>query len=337
MRFWKAGHQQQRRRPDVSPPGGAPGPGDLARRVRAAAAAAVLRQGHGPVGRDRSRRRLVRLSLRRRGQADRAGASQLPDADRVRRLAASRRFRSCAGGRPSARGAAKPSSDGKVYYKYKNSDVGPRIWKDIVAAPVWIPPDGTPAKDLLTRKTLDRDVGAVTVVNTDVMGPGFQSAYGLVMAIHHRIGGGDNQIRTHGSVDYTSIARRYSHGCHRLVNSRAVRLFDFILRRRPFERLGNQVINVRKRFTVEDKEVRIPPRHARLLLRAQAADPRVGHARQHQGQGQGGPSRRSCRSPARSRRAIRGAGRAQRRRRAQRRGSAASLRALGPPSCPPAL
>ncbi len=33
-----------------------------------------------------------------------------------------------------------------------------------------------------------------------------------------------------------------------------MRLFDFILRRRPFERVGNQVINVRKRFTHEDKE-----------------------------------------------------------------------------------
>jgi hypothetical protein len=145
--------------------------------------------------------------------------------------------------------------DGKVYFKYKNSDVGPRIWKEIVASPVWIPPDGTPTKDLLMRKTLDRDKGAVTVVNTDVMGPGFQSAYGLVMAIHQRRGGGgDNGIRTHGSVDYTSIARRYSHGCHRLVNSRAVRLFDFILRHLAFERAGNQAMVVRKRFSHEDKE-----------------------------------------------------------------------------------
>jgi hypothetical protein len=123
-----------------------------------------------------------------------------------------------------------------------------------VASPVWMPPENTPPKDLLTRKTLDRDKGAVTVVNTDVIGPGFQSAYGLVMAIHHRRGGGDNQIRTHGSVDYTSIARRYSHGCHRLVNTRAVRLFDFILRRRPFQRLGNQPLVLRKHFSVEDKE-----------------------------------------------------------------------------------
>jgi hypothetical protein len=146
--------------------------------------------------------------------------------------------------------------NGKVYFKYKNSDVGPRVWKDIVAGPVWIPPEGTPAKDLLTRKTWDRDLGAEAVVNTDVMGPGYQSAYGLVMAIHHLKRGKsfyDNQIRTHGSVDYTSIARRYSHGCHRLVNSRAVRLFDFILRHRAFRRVGNQPIVLRRHFEYEGR------------------------------------------------------------------------------------
>jgi len=146
--------------------------------------------------------------------------------------------------------------NGKVYFKYKNSDVGPRVWKDIVAGPVWIPPEGTPVKDLLTRKTWDRDLGAEAVVNTDVMGPGFQSAYGLVMAIHHWKRGKtffDNQIRTHGSVDYTSIARRYSHGCHRLVNSRAVRLFDFILRHRVFHRVGNQPITLRRHFEYEGR------------------------------------------------------------------------------------
>src|SRR3954463_10228466 len=146
-------------------------------------------------------------------------------------------------------------ADGNVYFKYKNSDIGPRVWKHIVAAPVWIPPDGTPVKDLLTRKVLDRNVGPVTLVNTDVMGPGFQSAYGLVMAIHidPKRGGFDNQIRTHGSVDYTSIARRFSHGCHRLVNNRAVRMFDFVLRHREFQRIGNVPLKMKKRFTVDDK------------------------------------------------------------------------------------
>lgn len=148
-------------------------------------------------------------------------------------------------------------ADGRIYMKYKNSDVGPRVWRHIVAGPVWVPPDGTPAKDLLTRKVLDRDVGPVPVVNTDVMGPGFGSAYGLVAAIHVRKSGSgwfDNQIRTHGSVDYTSIARRFSHGCHRLVNNRAVRMFDLILRRHPFEKLGNQPLKIRKKFTVDEKD-----------------------------------------------------------------------------------
>jgi hypothetical protein len=90
------------------------------------------------------------------------------------------------------------------------------------------------------------------------MGPGFQSAYGLVMAIHidPKRGGFDNQIRTHGSVDYTSIARRFSHGCHRLVNNRAVRLFDFVLRHRRFARMGNVPLNLKKRFEVDGETYR---------------------------------------------------------------------------------
>jgi hypothetical protein len=149
-------------------------------------------------------------------------------------------------------------ADGHVYMKYKNSDVGPRVWKEIVATPVWIPPDGTPAKDLLTRRVLDRNVGPVTVVNTDVMGPGYQSAYGLVMGIHidPARGGFDNQIRTHGSVDYTSIARRFSHGCHRLVNNRAVRLYDFVLRHRAYRRIGDVPLNLKKRFEVDGEKYR---------------------------------------------------------------------------------
>jgi len=101
----------------------------------------------------------------------------------------------------------------------------------------------------------DRKVGPVTIVNTRVMGPGYQSAYGLVMGIHidPKRGGFDNQIRTHGSVDYTSIARRFSHGCHRLVNNRAVRLFDFVLRHQQFKRVGDVPLNLKKRFEVDDE------------------------------------------------------------------------------------
>ena len=141
--------------------------------------------------------------------------------------------------------------DGHVYLRYKNSDVGSRLWQHIVAGPVWVPPAGTPGRDLLTKKVFDPRQGPVAVVNTEIMGPGFASAYGLAMAIHlQKLDDGrlfDNQIRTHGSVDYTSIARRFSHGCHRLVNNRAVRLFDFLLQHRKFKRLGSRPLHDFKR------------------------------------------------------------------------------------------
>ncbi|RMG93879.1 MAG: hypothetical protein D6705_17555 [Deltaproteobacteria bacterium] len=154
--------------------------------------------------------------------------------------------------------------DGKVYYKYKNSDVGPRVWKDIYAAPAWIPPDTTPPDELLARRYVDGKLR--TVVNYAEMGPGFRSAYGLVAAYHIRqvfdregnlLRELDNQIRTHGSVDYMSILRRYSHGCHRLLNQNAVRLFSFILRHREFVREGQQPVGYRRAFEHEGETYRI--------------------------------------------------------------------------------
>jgi hypothetical protein len=148
--------------------------------------------------------------------------------------------------------------DGHVYLKYKNSDVGLALWQHIVAGPVWVPPGGTPGRDLLTTRVFDPRQGPVTAVNTEMMGPGFASAYGLAMAVHlQQLADGrlvDNQIRTHGSVDYTSIARRFSHGCHRLVNNRAVRLFDFLLQHRKVKRLGSRPLHEFKRRFVHRGE-----------------------------------------------------------------------------------
>jgi len=134
--------------------------------------------------------------------------------------------------------------DGYEYFKYKNSDIGPRVWRKIVAGPVWLPPDTTPSGDLL--KTVIYKHRKVKVPNYNEFGPWYASAYGLVAAFHERQveqkNGGfrylDNGIRSHGSVDYNSILRRYSHGCHRLYNHLAIRLFDFILRHKPFKRVG---------------------------------------------------------------------------------------------------
>ncbi len=149
--------------------------------------------------------------------------------------------------------------DGKEYYAYKNSDVGERVWKTIMAAPVWIPPESTPTASLTKLK---RSKGKLRrMVNYDETGPGYMSAYGLVAAYHVKLfpkNDGtvtvfDNQIRTHGSVDYMSILRRYSHGCHRLYNMNAVRMFSMILQHRDYQRVGQTKIGAGRTFETGGK------------------------------------------------------------------------------------
>ncbi len=143
--------------------------------------------------------------------------------------------------------------DGVVMWKYKNSPVGPRVWARIVAAPVWLPPTSTPARDLLKRDPRGQGKDRY-YINYHETGPSYASAYGLVAAYHLKYRrdaegnirlGGDEGIRTHGSVDYMSIMRRHSHGCHRLHNHIAVRLMSFVLAHRPHRRLGAQPISYR--------------------------------------------------------------------------------------------
>ncbi len=44
---------------------------------------------------------------------------------------------------------AEQASDGYEYYRYKGSDVGPRVWRHIVAGPVWIAPTSSPLRGLV--------------------------------------------------------------------------------------------------------------------------------------------------------------------------------------------
>ncbi len=145
--------------------------------------------------------------------------------------------------------------DGTVMWKYKNSPVGERYWHQIVASPVWLPPDTTPPGDLLKRNPRGRGAEAY-YINYHETGPSYASAYGLVAAYHIRsvsrgedgniVARGDEGIRTHGSVDYMSIMRRHSHGCHRLHNHIAVRLMSFMLAHRPHRRVGQQQLAFRR-------------------------------------------------------------------------------------------
>lgn len=142
------------------------------------------------------------------------------------------------------------------YYKYKISDVGPRIWKNIVAGPVWVPPRMTPSRDMVKVRAVSNQTQRI--VAHQAFGPGYASAYGLVAAFHITPGGHDNQVRTHGSVNYMSIkSNKFSHGCHRLFNYRAVRLFSFLLGHRPFKRLGQSRLAFNHRFEHKGEEFQI--------------------------------------------------------------------------------
>ncbi|MEY4576430.1 MAG: hypothetical protein RL701_1133 [Pseudomonadota bacterium] len=154
-----------------------------------------------------------------------------------------------------------------VLWKYKDSPVGERAWAEIVAAPVWLPPDTTPHEDLL-RKNYSRTSPSDPeyFVNYHETGPGYASAYGLVAAYHRTFArradgrillGHDEGIRTHGSVDYMSIMRRHSHGCHRLHNHVAMRLMSFVLAHRAHERRGQEAINFARFLVVKDQTYRM--------------------------------------------------------------------------------
>jgi hypothetical protein len=159
------------------------------------------------------------------------------------------------------------ASDGQEYYRFKGSDVGPRVWHHIVAAPVWIPPTSSPLGSFVKEKRVNGIYQRVT--NYDETGPGFLSAYGLAAAIHEEMRRGpqgatffDNGIRTHGSFDYLSLRGRFSHGCHRLYNVQAMRLFSFVLAHRRMRVVGSIPLGFRRVFYSQGDvfEMRLPSR-----------------------------------------------------------------------------
>jgi hypothetical protein len=160
---------------------------------------------------------------------------------------------------PTTIGGWQPENteDGGVGMRYKNSSVGPRIWRDVVASPAWLPPESTPNEELLARS------GEGLAVQRALMGPGYRSAYGLVMMMHHEVLSTapdgtlrvrDEGIRSHGSVSYRSILGGYSHGCHRLFNHLAVRLASFLIHHRRHVRRGSQPVDFGREFEHEGEE-----------------------------------------------------------------------------------
>ncbi len=159
---------------------------------------------------------------------------------------------------------------GAVIRKYKESPVGKRVWRRLVVAPAWLPPDTTPAQELVRKQPEG------WVVDAETMGPGYASAYGLVMLVNETVaswGGrppvyGDQGVRVHGSVSYASIGRGESHGCHRLYNHLALRLAGFVLRHHAHRHTGALAVRYGLRFRYQGQsfEHRIADRGYEILL-----------------------------------------------------------------------
>jgi hypothetical protein len=164
---------------------------------------------------------------------------------------------------------AEQASDGYEYFRYKGSDVGDHfVIRNVVSGPVWIAPESTPIRSLVKSKTVRGKWQ--TVVNYDELGPGYLSAYGLIAGYivtppKNGTGGDfDNGVRLHGSSEYLSMysAAGYSHGCHRLPNHLAIRLYSFILRHRAMRIIGDQPMDFARQFlkTEDAFEIRIASR-----------------------------------------------------------------------------
>ncbi|MGK0359181.1 MAG: hypothetical protein ACI9U2_001482 [Bradymonadia bacterium] len=160
-------------------------------------------------------------------------------------------------------------SDGHEYFAYKQSYVGKRIIKKIIAGPTWVPPESTPLRSLAKRRYVNG--GGQNVVNYSELGPGYLSAYGLVAGYFTKGSRGyDQGIRAHGSSDYMSIRspERYSHGCHRLLNHLSVRLYGFILNHRNMIVEGDQKLRHSRVFyhNGETFNLRLPTRGFKYTL-----------------------------------------------------------------------
>jgi hypothetical protein len=159
------------------------------------------------------------------------------------------------------------ASNGYTYLKYKQSDVGDRIIRKIIAGPTWIAPKSTPLKSLAKRRRVNGKTQSV--VNYKEMGPGYLSAYGLVagyFVIPGRNGRADRDkgIRAHGSSEYMSIlsSTRFSHGCHRMMNHHAVRMYGFLLNHRRHTVTGDRPMGYNRQFLYKDEvyQIHVPSR-----------------------------------------------------------------------------
>lgn len=148
-------------------------------------------------------------------------------------------------------------------WRYQESPVGKRVWDEITAAPVWLPPETTSLKVLLKPRRASKPGDAPYEANYALTGPGYASALGLVAAYHSAGSqrsdgtaqpGYDEGIRTHSASDYMAVEGRQSNGCHRLHNHIAVRLMSWVLARRAHTRKGQVMLAFSKTLQLDDRD-----------------------------------------------------------------------------------
>jgi hypothetical protein len=148
--------------------------------------------------------------------------------------------------------------DGTMALKYKESVTGEAVWPEVLATPTWHPAPGMPTKKLLVK------VGDGFAPKTEIIGPGYRAAYGLVAITHHQImernAQGEPQlmdlrIRTHGTPGYRSVKRGESNGCHRLHNYEALRLAAFLIKHHEHVRDGLVPEDYVRKLTYKGHEV----------------------------------------------------------------------------------
>jgi hypothetical protein len=131
--------------------------------------------------------------------------------------------------------------DGTMALKYKESVTGDALWPEVLATPTWHPAPGMPTRRLVVKR------GDTWEPKTEIIGPGYRAAYGLIAIVHHQIVGRretgeadlmDLRIRTHGTPGYRAVKRGESNGCHRLHNYAALRLAGFLVKHREHVRDG---------------------------------------------------------------------------------------------------
>jgi hypothetical protein len=148
--------------------------------------------------------------------------------------------------------------DGTMALKYKDSVTGDALWPEVLATPTWHPAPGMPTKKLLIKR------GDTFEPKTEIIGPGYRAAYGLIAIPHLQIMEKnekgepqlmDLRIRTHGTPGYRAVKRGESNGCHRLHNFEALRLAAFLVKHHEHVRDGLVPEDYVRKLTYKGQEV----------------------------------------------------------------------------------